>query len=191
MRCSFSLSGAPLILATGELILPVSRPRKVAAASAVPPSCQFSVATASTPACLRLAPIICNDINYTAAARIPTGMGAQMIMVPTRMFAGVWKEMQVMAVFRAVENRVSTVMVDGAFRTTMVDPYGRMVADQVTPEGGPLTLVADVPLGTPNAPYTRLGDWVGWLSLGAWITSIVFQSVTRQKRAEEMGRGAR
>ncbi len=58
-------------------------------------------------------------------------MGAQLVIVPTRMFAGVWKEMQVMAVFRAVENRVSTVIVDGAFRTTMVDPYGRFVADQV------------------------------------------------------------
>ena len=188
MRCSFSPSGAPLIVATGELILPVSRPRKVAATSGVPPSCRFSVATASIPACLRLAPIIC---NHTAAARIPTGMGAQMIMVPTRMFAGVWKEMPVQVVFRAVENRVSIVMVDGAFRITMVDPYGRMVADQASPAGGPLTLVADVHLGAPNAPYTRLGDWVGWLSLAAWITSIVFQSVTRQKRAEEMGRGAR
>ena len=113
----------------------------------------------------RLAPIICNDVNYTAAVRIPARMGAQLVMVPTRMFAGVWKEMQVMAVFRAVENRVSIVMVDGAFRTTMVDPYGRMVADQVTPAGGPLTLVADVPLGNPNDLYTRLGDWVGWFGL--------------------------
>ena len=112
----------------------------------------------------RLAPIICNDVNYTAAVRIPARMGAQLVMVPTRMFAGVWKEMQVMAVFRAVENRVSTVIVDGAFRTTMVDPYGRIVADQVTPEGGPLTLVADVPLGNPNAsvhPAGRLGRVVG------------------------------
>jgi apolipoprotein N-acyltransferase len=47
----------------------------------------------------------------------------------------------------------------------MVDPYGRVLADQTTPEGGPLTLVADVPIGTPNAPNTRLGDWVGWLAL--------------------------
>jgi len=141
----------------------------------------------------RLAPIICNDVNYTAAVRIPARMGAQLVMVPTRMFGGVWKEMQVMAVFRAVENRVSTVMVDGAFRTTMVDPYGRMVADQVTPAGGPLTLVADVPIGSPNALYTRLGDWVGWLSLAGWIGSMVFQSTTtrRQKKAGETGRGAR
>jgi predicted amidohydrolase len=113
----------------------------------------------------QLAPIICNDVNYTAAVRLPARMGAQLVMVPTRMFAGVWKEMQVMAVFRAVENRVSTVIVDGAFRTTMVDPYGRFVADQMTPEGGPLTLVADVPLGTPNDPTrgwaTGSGGWAG------------------------------
>jgi apolipoprotein N-acyltransferase len=138
----------------------------------------------------RLAPIICNDVNYTAAVRIPARLGAQLVMVPTRMFAGVWKEMQVMAVFRAVENRVSTVMVDGAFRTAMVDPYGRMVADQVTPAGGPLTLVADVPMGTPNALYTRLGDWVGWLGLAGWIGSMVLQSTTtrRLKKAGETAR---
>ena len=119
-------------------------------------------------------------------------MGAQLVMVPTRMFAGVWKEMQVMSVFRAVENRVSTVMVDGAYRTTMVNPYGRMMADQVTPVGGPLTLVADVPLGNPNAPYTRLGDWVGWLSLAGWIGSMVLQPTTtrRLKKAGEAGQAA-
>jgi hypothetical protein len=117
-------------------------------------------------------------------------MGVQLVMVPTRMFAGVWKEMQVMAVIRAVENRVSTVMLDGAYRTTMVDPYGRIVADQVTPEGGPLTLVADVPLGSPNALYTRLGDWIGWLSLAGWIGVMVFQWVTSRKKAGEIGSGA-
>jgi apolipoprotein N-acyltransferase len=137
----------------------------------------------------RLAPIICNDVNYTAAVRIPARMGAQVIMVPTRMFAGVWKEMQVQAVFRAVENRVSTVMVDGAFRITMVDPYGRMVADQTTPGGGALTLVADVPLGNANALYTRIGDWVGWLSLLCWIAFMILQSVTerQQKKAAKAG----
>jgi len=137
----------------------------------------------------RLAPIICNDINYTAAVRIPTSMGAQLVMVPTRMFAGVWKEMQVQAVFRAVENRISIAMVDGAFRTTMVDPYGRMVADQVTPDPSAQTLVADVPLGNPNDVYTRLGDWVGWFCLLAWIGSMIYQSTTnrRQKKAMEAG----
>ncbi len=141
----------------------------------------------------RLAPIICNDVNYTAAVRIPTRMGAQLVMVPTRMFAGVWKEMQVMAVFRAVENRVSTVMVDGAYRTTMVDPYGRILADQMTPNGGPLTIAADVPLGTPNASYTRLGDWVGWLALVGWIGSMVYQSADerRRKKAESAAAGSR
>jgi apolipoprotein N-acyltransferase len=63
----------------------------------------------------RLAPIICNDVNYTAAARIPASKGAQIILVPLRLFAGVFKEAPVHAVFRAVENRVTTVMVDGAY----------------------------------------------------------------------------
>jgi apolipoprotein N-acyltransferase len=141
----------------------------------------------------RLAPIICNDINYTAAARIPARQGAQLIMVPTRMFAGVWKEMVVQAVFRAVENRVSTVMVDGAYRITMVDPYGRIVADQTTPGGAAQTVVADVPLGNPPTLYTRMGDWVGWLTLLGWIGSIVLQSAEerRQKKAASARASAR
>jgi apolipoprotein N-acyltransferase len=69
----------------------------------------------------------------------------------------------------------------------MVDPYGRMVADQVTPEGGPLTLVADVPIGSPNALYTRLGDWVGWFCLLGWIGSMVYQSAD-ERRAKKAGR---
>jgi len=136
----------------------------------------------------RLAPIICNDVNYTAAVRIPARMGAQLVMVPTRMFAGVWKEMQVMAVFRAVENRVATVMVDGAFRITMVDPYGRMVADSVTPTPGAQTVVADVPLGSPNSLHTKLGDWVGWFCLLAWIGSLVCQSADERRSRRAGGR---
>jgi apolipoprotein N-acyltransferase len=129
----------------------------------------------------RLAPIICNDINYTAAARLPARQGAQVILVPTRMFAGVWKEMQVQAVFRAVENRVSTVMVDGDYRITMVDPHGRIVADRTTPAGGAQTLVADVPLGSPGTLYTRLGDWVGWLGLLGYVAFMVLQSMTERQ----------
>ena len=137
----------------------------------------------------KLAPIICNDVNYTAAVRIPARMGAQLVMVPTRMFGGVWREMQVMAVFRAVENRVATVMVDGAFRITMVDPYGRMIADAVTPTPSAQTVVADVPLGNPNDLYTKLGDWVGWFCLLAWIGTIVYQSAD-ERRSRRAGGGA-
>ena len=133
----------------------------------------------------RLAPIICNDVNYTAAARIPAAKGAQLVMVPTRMFAGVFKELPVQSVFRAVENRVATVMVDGAFRITMVDPYGRILADQSLPEGGANTLIADVPLGSPNTFYTRMGDWVGWLSLGGFIALAVLQEMTKRRLREE------
>ncbi len=131
----------------------------------------------------RLAPIICNDVNYTAAARLPAAKGAQLVMVPTRMFAGVYKELPVQAVFRAVENRVATVMVDGAYRVTMVDPVGRILTDQIVPEGGPLTVLADVPLGNPTAPYTRIGDWVGWLSLAGYIGFVILQQVTLKRQA--------
>jgi apolipoprotein N-acyltransferase len=37
-----------------------------------------------------------------------------------------------------------------------------------------LLLVADVPLGSGGALYTRLGDWMGWLSLGGFVFFVVF-----------------
>jgi apolipoprotein N-acyltransferase len=107
--------------------------------------------------------------------------------VPTYVFAEIWIELQVQAVFRTVENRVSTVMVDGAFRTTMVDPYGRMVADSMTPGGSAKTVVADVPLGSAGMLYTRLGDWVGWLGLFGWVVFMVLQSVEARKRTKTEG----
>lgn len=66
----------------------------------------------------------------------------------------------------------------------MVDPYGRMVADSVTPGTGAQTVVADVPLGTPRTPYTMVGDCVGWLSFFSWLAFTVLQPVTeRQSRS--------
>jgi apolipoprotein N-acyltransferase len=57
----------------------------------------------------------------------------------------------VQTLFRAVENRVTTVKADSAFSSAIVDPYGRILAKRNgAPDGEAFALVADVPLGSAN-----------------------------------------
>ena len=42
-------------------------------------------------------------------------------------------------------------------------------------------LIADVPLGTADSLYVKLGDWVGWLSLAGFVFFIVFTPVIKRR----------
>jgi len=62
------------------------------------------------------------------------------------------------------------VKADGGFDSAVVDPYGRILALAVYPQGGEATLVANVPLGNGKGTLTTsLGDWTGWLALSGMI----------------------
>jgi apolipoprotein N-acyltransferase len=129
----------------------------------------------------RLATMICHDMNYTDVARTLTRNGAQLIAAPIREFGGVGEQLWTNSVFRAVENRVAIVFTGVAHNTALIDPYGRLLALELNPEGERLTLVMDVPLGTGDVPLVRLGDWLGWLSLAGYIFFVVFESVVGKR----------
>jgi len=114
-----------------------------------------------------LATIICNDINFTKATRTLARNGAQIVSVPTfeAFGPGIGWEQRTQVVLRAVENRVAVVKAEAAGVSVIVDPYGRIVAQVNLPAGTANALVADVPLGTGGTPYTRLSDWMGWVTL--------------------------
>jgi apolipoprotein N-acyltransferase len=113
----------------------------------------------------RLGTIICYDLDFTDTARKVAGGGAQLIGVPSFDWPAVAAKHYSHVVFRAVENRAAMVKADVAFDSAIVAPDGRILARAVVPEGGPATVVADVPLGTADALAIRLGDGVGWLCL--------------------------
>lgn len=118
----------------------------------------------------RMGTIICYDLDFTDTARKVARNGAQIIAVPSFDWPAVAAKHYSHIVFRAVENRVALVKADVAFDSAIVDPYGRIVARAVTPEGEQAVLVTDVPLGTADAPAVRLGDWVGWLFVVGMVT---------------------
>lgn len=61
----------------------------------------------------------------------------------------------------------------------IVEPYGRIVAQANIPAGTANAIVADVTLGDSSIPYTRLGDWMGWVGL---VGMIAFSVVTGRKQ---------
>ena len=138
----------------------------------------------------RLATIICNDVHWTNASRILALRGAQLIAVPTLEGPGIALEQVAQSVLRAVENHVAVVKADAAYAAAVIDPYGRIVAlRDGSPDGAAFALVADVPLGTGTALYSRLGDWLGWLSLAGLVCFVVLQERARRPEQRVCGGG--
>jgi len=131
----------------------------------------------------RLGTIICYDLDFTDTARKVAGNGAQFIAVPSFDWPEIAVKHYSHVVFRAVENRVALVKADVAFDSAIVAPDWRIVARAVTPEGRAATLVADVPLGTADAPAVRLGDWVGWLCVVGMVILAALDVVTARRVA--------
>jgi apolipoprotein N-acyltransferase len=127
------------------------------------------------------ATIICNDVNFTKATRTLARNGAQIVSVPTfeTFGPGIGWEQRTQVVLRAVENRVVVVKAEAAGLSAIVDPYGRIVAQAKLPAGTANALVADVPLGTGGTLYTRLSDWMGWITL---LGVVGFSVVTGRKQ---------
>ena len=129
----------------------------------------------------RLATLICHDANYTDVARTLTKNGAQLIASPINEFGGFGEQYWTNVTFRALENRAAMVFTGRATNSGIIDPYGRQVALAINMDGERVTLVADVPLGSGNAPLVRLGDWLGWVCLGGLILFMVYEIITERR----------
>jgi len=133
----------------------------------------------------RLATMICHDANYTDVTRTLARNGAQLVGNGVGEFGRYGEQGWTNTVFRAVENRVAAVYTHVAYTSAIIDPYGRLLALAVTPQGERVTLVGDVPLGAGNTPLVRLGDWLGWVSLGGYIFFIVFMEVEKRRQKKQ------
>jgi apolipoprotein N-acyltransferase len=137
----------------------------------------------------RLSSLICHDMNYTNVARWIAGNGAQLIAMTSGGLERASEHNVTHSVFRAVENRVATVFSSPAYVSAIVDPKGRLMGSEITPQGQRLTLVADVPLGGGGTLYTRVGDWMAWIVLAVYIGFVTFDFLTgrRARKAAQAG----
>jgi len=129
----------------------------------------------------RLAGLICHDANYTDVARKLAANGAQIIAAPYREFGGFGEQAWTNALFRAVENRTAVVITGVSTVSGIINPDGSLVALDTNIDGSRVTLVGDVTLGSDNAPYTSLGDILGWASLVSYILFMFYQSVVERR----------
>jgi apolipoprotein N-acyltransferase len=93
-----------------------------------------------------LGSIICYDLDFTDTARRVSQAGAGLLAVPSRDWPAIAAKHYTHAVFRAIENRVAVIKAEYAFDSAIIDPYGRILARTVTPEGAAAVLVADLPV---------------------------------------------
>ncbi len=131
-----------------------------------------------------LGTIICYDFAFTDSARDVVANGAQIIAAPSWDWPAIAAKNYVHPLFRAVENRVSLIKADCGYDSAIIDPYGRIIARDVSPEPNVTMLIADVPLGTANALQTRLGDWIGWLALAGMVFFTILDAVTARQQKE-------
>ena len=121
-----------------------------------------------------LGSIICYDLNYTDVTRKMASQGAQIIVAPSSDWEGIAEKQNVHLVFRAIETRTGILNAEKAFDSAIVDPYGRILEETSTKEPTQAVLVANLPLGTADSLYLKLGDLLGWVALGGMAFFTIF-----------------
>lgn len=126
--------------------------------------------------------LICFESIFPDLARADVRAGSQLLLNITNdeWFGNGAALVQhaAMAPFRAVENRVPIARCANTGLTEMIDAYGVVTAK--LPVFVPAVLVAALPDAGATTPYTRVGDWPGWLALFAAL--VLAAGVTRARR---------
>ncbi len=121
-----------------------------------------------------LGSIICYDLNYTDVTRKMANQGAQIIVAPSSDWDGIAEKQNLHLVFRAIETRTGILNAEKAFDSAIVDPYGRILEETSTKEPTQAILVADLPLGTADSLYLKLGDVLGYVALAGMAFFAIF-----------------
>ena len=121
--------------------------------------------------------ILCSEMMSPRIVRRSANAGAQVFFAQTSdaIFQGdayYLNQMLAMARLRAVETGRFIVRSSNAGIAAFIDPYGRIVSSLPKGEG---VLVGDVALLSYETPYTRLGDWPVWISVGGLLLFILYE----------------
>jgi apolipoprotein N-acyltransferase len=83
--------------------------------------------------------------------------------------------------FRAVEHRLAVIRVANTGISAFITPTGRIARSLPLYDRG--TLVDDIALRATTTLYTRLGDWLVWLSLAVTAAGLAVGHRARGERA--------
>jgi len=111
----------------------------------------------------KMATVICYDMDFTDTSRELALRGANLVAVPSADWRAIASKHYNFAVFRALETGAAFAKSEYSRDSALVDPYGRIVASAVSPNGSADVLVGDVALRSGVPLVARWGDWVAWL----------------------------
>ncbi|MCH8530207.1 MAG: hypothetical protein LAT65_05080 [Saccharospirillum sp.] len=112
----------------------------------------------------RIGVLICWDADFPDVVREAGRMDLDFLIVVAKDWAGIDPLHGEMAIFRAMENRVSLFRQADSGLSVATDPYGR-VLDKA--QGAEHRLFVDLPTPQSTALYPRLGNLLGTLCLAA------------------------
>ncbi len=151
-----------------------------------PPTVSAGTSVVNETALGNVGSIICMDGVFTDSARNIKQAGAQLLAVPSyNTTVGISEQNWTHFAMRSVENQVPVINADRGYYTMITDQRGRILADLRTPDGADGVVVADLQLAGSTPLYTRVGDWMGWVSLAGFVYFIVYQSVIESKAKKE------
>ena len=135
-----------------------------------------------------LATIICYDLDFLDTSRQAALRGARIVAVPSQDWGRVARVHYTHLVFRAVENHLTMIKADGGYDSTIVDPYGRILARSITPAGADRLLVRRVPLGSGRTLGQHVEPWFAPVALILGLGIVLFALLRPEERFSEEGR---
>jgi apolipoprotein N-acyltransferase len=116
----------------------------------------------------RLATVICYDADFPELVRQAGQAGADILLVPSKDWQSVSAQHARMASFRAIEDGLWVVRPVLSGVSSVVDPYGRVLAQTDSfSDVEPTATAVIVSRSTPTL-YVRFGDWFAYLCVAGF-----------------------
>jgi apolipoprotein N-acyltransferase len=129
------------------------------------------LAVLSTPSG-RLGLAVCKDMDFPPLGRLYAQRGVSMMLVPAWDFTvDGWLHSR-MAVLRGIEGGFAVARAARDGRLTLSDDRGRILGEADTAGARMASVLAGARVGPAGTPYTKLGDWFGWLSCAVLALAI-------------------
>lgn len=130
----------------------------------------------------KIGAMICYDADFTDTARTRAAEGLNLLVAAAHDWPAIGQARATHLQMRAAENGLPIVMADWQIGSVAIDETGSVVAalDHSTPKRG--VLVANLPLGVGAVtPYGKIGDLVGWISIGGLVLAMILEGILRGK----------
>jgi apolipoprotein N-acyltransferase len=121
----------------------------------------------------KIGTVICKDMDFPSTIRQYGRKQVGLLLVPAWDWKGAERIHSRMAVVRGIENGFAVARSAKEGLVTVSDRYGRILKESSTFVADEATVVTSVAIAPKKTIYSKLGDWLGWLSLIGTLIMLV------------------